>query len=143
MPRIRRKRKSRTSWADEHRAAVLSHDFFNLFADGDHEHRCWRDLKSELLPEWIAQHPGRRPRCWWLYDAPAEREYFGTEIKWTFGNGTPKEKRLPLTGAPQGYYGIRVPALESEERFLRRHSLLNDAELLALERTDEHGNGNN
>lgn len=143
MPRLRRRQKSRVGWNDNHRFALLHHDWFGIFVDDEHERAAWNDLKGELLPTWIAEKPGSRPRPWWLYDAPGEREVFGTKIKWTFGPGTPESERLPIQRAPQGWYGVRVPALESEERFLRRHDLLTVAEIQALDRMDETGDDGN
>jgi hypothetical protein len=32
--------------------------------------RHWREHRSKLLPAWIAERPGTRPRSWWLFDAP-------------------------------------------------------------------------
>lgn len=142
MPRLRRKLKTRTAWTDEQRHALWHHDWFQVFTDDEHEQAAWEHFRAELLADWIRERPGTRPRPWWKFDAPAEREYFGTEVKWTFGNGTPKEKRLPLTGAPQGWYGILVPAIEAEARFLERHDLLTAEERQALERNDEHDDHN-
>jgi hypothetical protein len=30
----------------------------------------WRQYGDEIVTEWIGQHPGTRPSCWWRFDAP-------------------------------------------------------------------------
>ena len=35
--------------------------------------QAWEEFRDELLPAWIAEHPGSRPHAWWLYDAPERR----------------------------------------------------------------------
>lgn len=37
---------------------------------------CWREHRSELMREWLAQNPGRRPSFWWQREAP--RQPIGT-----------------------------------------------------------------
>ncbi len=34
----------------------------------------WKELRDELLPRWIREHPGTRPFAWWSFDAPGPRE---------------------------------------------------------------------
>lgn len=36
--------------------------------------RAWKELRNELLPDWIAGHPGTRPYAWWRFDAPEPRQ---------------------------------------------------------------------
>jgi hypothetical protein len=31
---------------------------------------AWHALGDEILKGWISEHPGTRPRCWWVHDAP-------------------------------------------------------------------------
>jgi len=38
----------------------------------------WKVLRGELLPKWIAEHPGTRPYAWWVFDAPERRRRIGT-----------------------------------------------------------------
>ncbi len=33
--------------------------------------QVWNRFRAELLPGWIAERPGTRPRPWWLFDCPA------------------------------------------------------------------------
>lgn len=90
--RLARRRREREGWTDEHKAALLGHDFFNVFrearflvaaykaeyADHDQEAEAlraeaWHDLRDELLPIWIADKPFSRPDIWWKCDAPELR----------------------------------------------------------------------
>ena len=32
----------------------------------------WTDHRDELLHEWLVENPGRRPSCWWCFDAPRQ-----------------------------------------------------------------------
>lgn len=32
--------------------------------------QCWEACRDEILPEWIAERPGTRPRAWWRWDYP-------------------------------------------------------------------------
>jgi hypothetical protein len=34
--------------------------------------RIWERFRAELLPSWIAQHPGERPAAWWEFDCVEE-----------------------------------------------------------------------
>ena len=34
---------------------------------------AWWELRDELLPTWIEQHPGTRPYAWWRFEAPDSR----------------------------------------------------------------------
>jgi hypothetical protein len=96
--RLHRKRREVSRWTDEHRAALIGWDWFNVFARGmgpftdhpglavpyrirdDHQARiderkreAWEDLRDELLEIWIADKPFSRPHSWWSYDAPELR----------------------------------------------------------------------
>lgn len=55
--------------------------------------RTWRDLRDELLPDWIREHPGTRPWAWWEFDAPRWDRKFGA-----FYDGTLPEPRLRIGG---------------------------------------------
>ncbi|MBN2559398.1 MAG: hypothetical protein JXQ75_00510 [Phycisphaerae bacterium] len=41
--------------------------------DPDAMRGAWETLRAELLPKWIAAHPGTRPYAWWVFDAPERR----------------------------------------------------------------------
>lgn len=34
---------------------------------------AWKEGRDEVLPDWIAAHPGTRPHAWWVLDAPEPR----------------------------------------------------------------------
>ncbi len=60
----------------------------------------WREHRAELLPEFIAEHPGRRPHAWWRFDAPERsRKRLG-------GRGTPCHE--VLAHAPTFAFGLPV-----------------------------------
>jgi hypothetical protein len=31
---------------------------------------AWAQFREDILADWIAEHPGTRPRCWWAFDSP-------------------------------------------------------------------------
>jgi hypothetical protein len=42
--------------------------------DYDAMRRAWDELRHDLLPAFIAEHPGTRPYAWWVFDAPERRQ---------------------------------------------------------------------
>lgn len=46
-----------------------SWDYWFLDSYGS-KRRLWEDHGERVLTHWIDQHPGTRPHCWWLYEAP-------------------------------------------------------------------------
>ncbi|MCC6228523.1 MAG: hypothetical protein IT432_04775 [Phycisphaerales bacterium] len=62
--------------------------------DLDLARRAWEELRDELLPEFIREHPLTRPWAWWRFDAP--------------------EPRSPLE--PEREYLTRLGLLSPEER---------------------------
>jgi hypothetical protein len=88
---------------------------------------AWEDLRDELLPAFIAQHPGQRPWAWWAFEAPEPRRRIGP------GPEPVGEEEMWL-GMPRLYRGL-PPSLgmyESEADYLRRLDLLTAAEARAL-----------
>lgn len=60
----------------------------------------WHAVRGELLRDWIAEFPGRRPFAWWLFDAPEpHRRRLG-------GIGTPAHECLAYV--PSFRFGIRA-----------------------------------
>jgi hypothetical protein len=49
--------------------------------------QLWVEHGKAIVAEWIADHPGTRPSCWWKYEAPGPRVRCG-------GIGTPSHERL-------------------------------------------------
>jgi len=78
MPRRRRvpKRRARFQYGEEHALFLLcGHNYFNDRPFGDVVdmelvRHCWAEHRDELLPKFVADHPGRRPWAWWQFDAP-------------------------------------------------------------------------
>lgn len=124
---------------------------------GDEDDRLgklWRELEADVLEDWIAEHPGARPRLWWQYSAP--RQPVGT-FEGCFYDGkfqTPREK-LTGAGCPayetlaylpaytcgipdtwDGFDGEDPPVFESQAAYLLRHGLLTPAEIETLTRED-------
>lgn len=40
----------------------------------------WQDLRAELLPAFIAEHPGSRPFAWWHCESPEPRNDAEREV---------------------------------------------------------------
>jgi hypothetical protein len=53
----------------------------------------WERHRDELMARWLVDHPGRRSRCWWDYEAPRQR--FGSWPGWWL-DGELAEPRLRL-----------------------------------------------
>jgi hypothetical protein len=68
--------------------------------DSNRTRSLWREHRAELLPEFIAEHPGQRPWAWWRFDAPERsRKRLG-------GLGTPSHEVLAY--APTFAFGLPV-----------------------------------
>lgn len=80
MPLVpkRQRRKSQASALadltdDLRRELEKGRAFFEGFPDRESMETCWNQVRDELLPIWIAEHPGYRPFAWWLFDHQKER----------------------------------------------------------------------
>ncbi|NQU23106.1 MAG: hypothetical protein HQ567_17650 [Candidatus Nealsonbacteria bacterium] len=78
MPRVKRKSKRRrlTGYTEAHVKHLLTgHDFFGEGFRGDRAamRQAWEALGSDLLGDWINEHPGTRPYAFWVFDAPERR----------------------------------------------------------------------
>lgn len=49
-------------------AAMLRH------CNQNEAHLLWQQLRDELLPAYVIEHPGTRPAAWWLWDAVERRQ---------------------------------------------------------------------
>lgn len=144
MPVKRRLSRQRTGWSAEHRQALEYHDWFGVFEDpfGRPDvyamSQAWEALRDAILPEWIRQHPGTRPRGWWLFDMP---EGFRRERidggQHPFDDPTyPFEHEL-FRGKPRFCREAdRHAVYETQEAFLDRLQLLEPAERKALKLKD-------
>jgi hypothetical protein len=101
--------------------------------------RVWREAGAELTADWIDDHPGSRPWCWWVYDAPAPRQcVLGCELLypvrhpgdwefvWRQNWGVPAFAQC----RPRGYRGL--PRVESQAAYLDRLGLLGAEERATL-----------
>ncbi len=98
-----------------------------------------------MLPEFIAENPGRRPAAWWLFSAPEDVEIDdenGPEMDVLFDHGlfAPEEleaiaaKARELIACNRGQDPKRpgsnfIPDMYGHIAFSIEHELLNDSEL--------------
>jgi len=141
MPRVRRRAKRRTCWTDAHKRALLMHDWFlDVFADDAAERAAWEHLRDGLLPAWIAEHPGTRPRAWWKFDMPAgtRRERIDGEPhphdQVIPGEYVDPDRRLFFGKAQRVAMRERNAEYETQGSFLERHDLLTADERRALKK---------
>jgi hypothetical protein len=102
--------------------------------------QMWAAMGAEIVGEWAHDRPGRRPSCWWRFQAPNEpRRRLG-------GHGVPSWPDRLLYGKPTGWHWPATipggqfsggpaqcdpadpPLFESEAAYLQRHELLADGE---------------
>jgi len=153
MP-LKIKRTRRIELSQEQIDFFLAGDDFVFFWDEWERSRDWRAVKDELLDDFIAEHPGRRPFFWWVVDAPEPRRRTGgkgdlvpayshpTNLKFgIFRKGCFVDAELlrawnkigcATTRPPQVYDADDPPRYESQAAFLDRHGLLTVAERKAL-----------
>lgn len=63
----------------------------------------WAEHRDDVMSEWIAEHPGTRPHCWWLFDAP--RMAAGT-FPGCFVDGKLAEPRMRIGGVGTPAYEV-------------------------------------
>jgi len=115
---------------------------FCFFWEPPERKRDWRAVRKDLLTDFAAQHPGRRPFFWWMMDAPEPRRQrvggkgdlvpaydldtnlrFGIFRKCSF-----VDARLLAAVAPVGaglvvYDPADPPRYESQAAYLKRRNL--------------------
>jgi hypothetical protein len=106
----------------------------------------WAAHRDMVLPLWVREHPGTRPRLWWLCDAPELRRRLGgtgMPIYEVFGytpcfdHGVPdhwlqqsdvdcyrNHMKPPIYITAPAYDPDDPPVFESEAAYLDRHGLL-------------------
>lgn len=102
---------------------------------------AWKDLREDLLPDWIRDHPGTRPWGWWKHDAPKAKapgvpawhlDEMVEPRQQVGGKGAPTCKKYPAIlqyytfGIPDGWEGFNKadpPIFESEASYLKRFGL--------------------
>jgi hypothetical protein len=86
----------------------------------------WRERGADIVERWVDDHPGTRPSCWWLFDAPKPRRVVeGMEL-------APISDRSTL----KWLYEPATQLIESEAAYLRRHGLLLPNEATQLVHAD-------
>ena len=84
MPRVKRRtHRRRTGYDSQHIHQLLygwcffpegfGQDGHNSHCDRKGMQLAWELMRDELLPAWIAEHPGTRPYAWWAFDSPERR----------------------------------------------------------------------
>lgn len=78
-PLKRRTKRKRDGWGEdvvEHlrEGSCLPCMFGQVDHSGEKLKPAWEELKHQVLPEFVRQHPGERPWAWWEFDAPGRRE---------------------------------------------------------------------
>ncbi len=90
----------------------------------DRMRSLWREHSAELLAEFVAQNPGRRPWSWWAFDATEPRRQIsgtGTLLTEHFRNmRTPLDRGVPLFDSIDP---SDAPTFESEPSYLLRLGL--------------------
>ena len=82
---------------------------------------AWSELRDELLPTWVEQHPGTRPYAWWRFEAPEPRRQVSSG----------PESLGPATwfGCPSSFRGMPHDGMfETEAEYLERLGLLTPVE---------------
>ena len=100
---------------------------------------AWEELREQLLPAWIAEHPCSRPVAFWWFDAKEPRvrvageakieaaEHAKTENHYMDGYYRSLNRRLGIV-----YTAADESDLESERQYLRRIGAMTEAELKLL-----------
>ena len=134
MPRRTKLRRHASGWNGEHVRILQSGlDWLGEFRDEIDQHSAWQELKSEILRDWLKDHPGTRPWGWWAFDIPRGSRRECVNGRHPFDDpGYDLQKKLYF-GRPQFNRPSDMLALyEPEAQLLRRHSLLSAVELKAL-----------
>jgi hypothetical protein len=101
----------------------------------------WEQSKAELLPEWVAKHPGTRPLPYWLFDHKKERPVIHSMRPDVEARVRKEQTYLGLLHTSilhgHGAGGEMWPFQEPEEGYLARLGLLTDAERAALDADDD------
>ncbi len=133
MPRRTRLRRRSSGWSDEQRKILeTGNDWFDELADADRL-QAWKDLRKEIMPQWLQNHPGTRPFAWWLFDMPEGSRRDCVNGRHPFDDPSYSLEKKLWYGKPAFLRECDMRLkYESEASFLRRLSLLTAAELKFL-----------
>jgi hypothetical protein len=89
----------------------------------------WEEYEAEIMPGWIEDHPGTRPRGWWLFDTVGGRQKIIDGV----GVDQPIKNKpwLEVLGILKD--GPADELFESQASYLARKFLIGDDEAQALE----------
>jgi len=73
MPTVKKSLGMRPVLDDDQINYFLTGTDFTFFWHEPERTRDWRAIRSDILADWIREHPGTRPAAWWRYDAPEPR----------------------------------------------------------------------
>jgi len=92
----------------------------------------WHKYRDEVLAEWLKASPGRRPTCWWHFEAKEARRVIQGQ--------KPLSDHVGELGIPAFRFRLerhREPALvEAQAAYLKRHGLLERGEARRLTAAD-------
>jgi hypothetical protein len=105
--------------------------FLAGFQDVDELRAAWEIHRADMLPEYIATHPGCRPFAWWIFDHGTERPIANHDDGELIFLENSRRERFGFAHTSIGLpvRGKSVPFQEPEHVYLRRHNLLTAAEL--------------
>jgi hypothetical protein len=104
----------------------------------------WKAHGEQIMGQWVVDHAGTRPSCWWRFEAPRLRD-IPTKYRDCFytadmieprrllrGAGRPAHEVLNVVpsyslGIPVDWHGFdsaNPPAFETQYAYLERHGLL-------------------
>ncbi len=96
----------------------------------------WETHREEMLAKWIAEHPGSRPFCWWMFDAPTRRETIDGSVH-PFDRPERKSLCELFFGVPRIVVGEGCVRYESQRHYLTRLGLLTSDEFCKCTSTKE------
>jgi len=69
---------------------VYAWDAYRFQFDKEEQELFWKINRKKILKDFIENHPGKRPYCWWCFDAPEMRRRLG-------GIGDPRFEHLGVS----------------------------------------------
>lgn len=130
MPRRTRLRRRSSGWSDEQRKILeTGNDWFDELPEVDRL-QAWKDLRKEIMPQWLTEHPGARPWGWWRFDMPEGTRRQRIDDRHPHDDlhyDLPKDLHF---GCPRCLRECDIGGrYESQEAYLKRLNLCSTAEL--------------